>query len=418
MGTGSNMRFRHSFDTAAKSLRAHPSRSSLTILGIVIGITAIILVMAVGSGAQDLILGEIQALGSKTIVVIPGREPRGPSDAAQLFSDSLKERDLELLRRRKNVPSLAEIMPVVFGGETGAVGNETYRLTIFGATPLITEIFDLSPAEGTFFTEDDVRSRTDVAVIGAKVKEELFGQSQAVGEKMKIGGRSFRVVGELPKKGQVSFFNFDEIAIVPYTTAQQFIFGIKHFHRFVIEADAEETIPQTVRDIQETLRSAHGIADPTKDDFFVQTQADLASRIATITNILTVLLVSIAAISLVVGGVGIMNIMFVSVTERTREIGLRKALGATDRDILTQFLLEAVILTATGGIGGILLGALLAFAASIALSRVLGLAWDFSFPLFAALLGLGVAGAVGLIFGIYPARQASQKSPIEALRYE
>jgi len=412
------MKTTHILSTAITGLSTHKSRSALTILGIVIGITAIILVMSLGEGAQNLILSQIQGLGSKTIAIIPGREPTGPTDAAQLFSDSLKEADLVALTRKENVPTLGEIMPVVFGGETSAYQSETYRLTVFGGTELISKIFDLYPAEGIFFTEDEVRSRADVVVIGAKVKKELFGNRNALGERIRIKGKNFRVIGVLPEKGQVSFFNFDEIAIVPYTTAQQYIFGIKYFHRFIVEASSEETIARTVRDIEITLRNAHGTTDPAKDDFFVQTQADLASRLDAITNVLTTFLASIAAISLLVGGIGIMNIMLVSVTERTREIGLRKAIGATNRDILMQFLAEAVILTAIGGVVGVTLGAVFSFLISVVLTTFVGINWTFSFPVFGALLGLSVATAIGLVFGLYPARQAARKNPIDALRYE
>ncbi len=404
--------------TALKGLGTHKSRSALTVLGIVIGITAIILIMSLGAGAQDLILGQIQGMGSKTIVVIPGREPTGPSDAAQTFSDSLKERDLGALERKENVPTLDTVMPIVFGGDTGVYEGETYRLTIFGATGLIAKIFDLAPSEGVFFSDEDVRGRADVVVIGSKVKSELFGDRSAIGEKIKIKNRSFRVIGVLPKKGQVSFFNFDEVAMIPYTTAQQYVFGIKYFHRFIIEASSEQAVAQTVRDIEATLRATHNIPDPDKDDFFVETQADLAARLGTVTDILTLFLVSVAAISLVVGGIGIMNIMLVSVTERTREIGLRKALGATNRDILTQFLLEAMLLTGAGGIIGITLGGLLAFVAAVVLTAVVGLSWSFTLPLSAVVIGVAVAAVIGLVFGIYPARQAALKSPIEALRYE
>ncbi|MBI4119626.1 MAG: ABC transporter permease [Parcubacteria group bacterium] len=412
------MTTRHLIKTAATALEAHKSRSFLTILGIVIGITAIILVMSIGRGAQDLIISQIQGLGSRTIVIIPGREPSGPSDVAQIFSDSLKEKDLALISRKENVPNAEKIMPIVFGGESSAYGNETYRATVLGASADVFDVFDIYPANGVPFSEGDVRSRQAYVVIGSKVKNELFGGSDAVGQRIKIKEKNFRVIGILPQKGQVSFFNFDEIVLVPYTSAQDSLFGIKYFHRFIVSADTEENIPRVVEDLQATLRNSHGITDIEKDDFFVQTQADLAARIGTITSILTLLLVSVAAISLVVGGIGIMNIMLVAVTERTREIGLRKALGAANRDILRQFLLEAVILTGIGGILGILTGALLAFGVSLILSQALGLSWTFSFPFFAAILGLVVSGAIGLIFGIYPARQASSKSPIEALRYE
>ena len=412
------MTARHLFKTAIKALKSHKSRSFLTILGIVIGITAIILVMSIGQGAQDLILSQIQGLGSKTIVVIPGREPTGPSDVAQVFSDSLKERDLNLISRKENVPNADKIVPVVFGGESIAYGNETYRATVLGGAADVFEIFDIYPAEGVAFTESDVRSRQAYAVIGSKVKDELFGGDEAIGQRIKIKEKNFRVIGILPQKGQVSFFNFDEIVLVPYTSAQDSLSGIKYFHRLIISADTEENIPRVVEDLQATLRNSHNITDIEKDDFFVQTQADLAMRIGTVTSILTLLLVSVAAISLVVGGIGIMNIMLVAVTERTREIGLRKALGAANRDILRQFLFEAVILTGVGGILGILMGALLAFGVSLILSQALGLSWAFSFPISGALIGFFVSGIIGLVFGIYPARKASQKNPIDALRYE
>ncbi|MFA6536086.1 MAG: ABC transporter permease [Candidatus Paceibacterota bacterium] len=412
------MTLKHIARTAVRGLSVNKSRSILTILGIVIGIMAIIVIVSLGNGAQNLILGQIQGMGSKTVVVIPGREPSGPADSAQIFSDSLKQKDLESLRQKINAPTIAKIVPVVFGGEQASYDNETYRLTIFGASEAMAQIFDMEPETGSFITADDVRGRADVVVIGSKVKKELFGQSDALGQKIKIKGRTFRVVGVLAAKGQVSFFNFDEVAIVPYTTAQQFIFGIKYFHRFMIEAESEELISATVFDVERTLRANHSISDPSKDDFFVQTQADLASRLSVITTALTLFLVAVAAISLVVGGIGIMNIMLVSVTERTKEIGLRKAVGASNRDIMLQFLFEAVILTLLGGLVGVILGVIISFGASIIIGKVVGLGWQYDFPYLALIIGLAVSGSVGLVFGVYPAKQAAKKSPIEALRYE
>lgn len=284
---------------------------------------------------------------------------------------------------------------------------------------ILEKIFDVYPSEGAFFSSDDVRSRASVAVIGDKVRRKLFGEeSNPLGEKFKINQQSFRVVGILSAKGQVSFFNFDDMVITPYTTAQQYLLGRKYFDRIVVSADSEAHIKTTVEDIKLTVRNNHNITDPAKDDFFVETQADLAERLKTVTTALTLFLVAVASISLFVGGVGIMNIMLVSVTERTREIGLRKALGATDRDILTQFLLEAVMLTGIGGIIGIILGSVLAFIISLAIARFAVLSWTFSFPYLGAALGLFVSVVVGLVFGLFPARKASHMSPIDALRYE
>ena len=412
------MKLTHLFNTSRAGLTANKSRTILTILGIVIGITAIMLVMSLGAGAEGLILGQIQGIGAKTVVVAPGKHPKGPTDIASLFADSLKERDLEALKSKANVPTLARVEPLVMGSGIVSYGNETERPTILGGTKYIMSIYDIEVGEGRSITDDDVRSNASVAVIGSKVRNDLFGTDEALNRKLKINGRNFTVVGIIPKKGQLSFFNFDEAVLIPYTTAQSYVFGIKYFHRFIVEAVSEAQVGRTVEDITATLRNLHNITDPEKDDFFVETQQGALEQVSTITNILTLFLAAVAAISLLVGGVGIMNIMLVSVTERTREIGLRKAVGATNRDILTQFLLEAVMLTSVGGLVGIALGTLLSFAISVVLTRVLAIDWPFTFPVDAALLGLGVAAVVGLVFGIYPARQASKKSPIEALRYE
>jgi len=408
----------HLFKTAVVGLKTHKSRSLLTILGIVIGITSIIMVMSLGKGAQNLILGQIQSVGSKIIGVAPGRHPTGLADSLSTFTDSLKKRDLEALQNKGNVPHAGEIMPIVFGSESVTYGNEIYVPTIFGGTGMMFRIYNVHPNQGRIFTEQEVLGYSEVAVIGWEIKDKLFGSDDALGQKVKIKGRNLRVVGVLPKTGQVSFLNFDKVVFVPYTTAQQYIFGFKHFNRFVVEADKEENVEATVKDVERTLRNSHNITDPDKDDFFVETQADALEMVSTITNALTVFLAAIAAISLVVGGIGIMNIMLVSVTERTHEIGLRKALGATNNNILSQFLLEAVILTGVGGAIGIGLGGGLSFLVSAILTKFYGLEWDFFLPLSAILLGMGVSSAIGLIFGIYPARQAAKKDPIEALRYE
>lgn len=412
------MRFTHTLKTAIAALGAHKSRSTLTILGIVIGITSIILIMSLGKGAQELILNQIRGMGSAIINIDPGREPQGFSDFSEIFTDSLKESDIKALKNPANVQGVKKISPVMSLNATVSYGNEGKRVLIIGGAELIAEIFELKIAEGQFFSEDHIKQRADVVVLGFKLKEKLFGQSSAVGEKVKIKNRAFRVVAVTQPKGQTSMFDIDNMAMVPYTTAQQYLLGVNYYHGILVEAESEEIVPQVARDIELTLREQHNITDPEKDDFHITTQADAMERVGAVMTILTVLLSSVAAISLIVGGVGIMNIMLVSVLERTREVGLRKALGATDSNILFQFILEAVILTTIGGAIGIGLGISYAFFASLILRRVVSIGWVFTVSIEAILLGLGVAVFVGLVFGLYPALKASKKSPIEALRYE
>lgn len=412
------MRIKHTLKIALKSVAINKSRSVLTILGIVIGIASVIVIVSLGDGAMKLITSQIEGIGSQTISIEPGREPTTPTDVAQMFSDSLKLKDVELLRKKENVPGLLEVMPEVFGGVVGSYENETYRFTILGVTDAMERIMDLGEVNGNFLTEDDVKESASVAVLGAKVKEELFGQDDALGKKVRVKGQNLRVIGVLPKKGSSSLMSFDEMVIVPYTTAQNYILGTKHFNEVIILASQDAVLSDTVRDIKTTLRESHGITDPSRDDFYVNTQADLLKRIGTVTLALTLLLASVAGISLIVGGVGIMNIMFVSIIERTREIGLRKALGATNGDILLQFLSEAVLLTLIGGIIGVLFGAMVSYIFSFIINKVTGIAWVFSFPVKGAIVALGVSTFIGLVFGIYPARKAAKKNPIEALRYE
>ncbi|MDE2188660.1 MAG: ABC transporter permease [Patescibacteria group bacterium] len=412
------MTIRHLFKTSFTGLRTNRSRSILTILGIVIGITAIMLVVSLGAGAQNLILGEVQGLGTNTIAIIPGQVSTSPSNVSALYSDSLKPADVTALLNKSNVPDLISLMPVVIGSDVAAYGSNTYSVTIFGATDLIANIFNLNPAEGQFFDPSDVTSLSNVVVIGADVANYLFDNQDPLNQNIKIKGRNFRVVAVLAKSGGGSLFNFDSMVIMPYTTAMTYVTGQKYYNRIITQASSDATVPVAAADIKLTLEESHNITDPTKDDFTVQTQQSLANTLGTITSALTYFLVAVASIALFVGGVGIMNIMLVSVTERTREIGLRKALGARNRDILAQFLLEAVLLTVIGGVVGIILGSGLAYIIAFILSHVLSLNWTFVFPYSGAILGISVSAIIGLVFGGYPARQASKKSPIEALRYE
>ncbi|MDP2676772.1 MAG: ABC transporter permease [bacterium] len=415
------MQFLYVIKTALAALIAHRSRSFLTVLGIVIGITSIIMVMSIGSAAEAIIVGELGGLGAETVVVRPGKEPSGPTDFAEsLFGDSLKDRELEALGRKQNIPNAIGVAPEILvpGGSISFEG-ETFRPVILGfSAEFMRDSLGLQLSDGIFFDETDIHNKARVAIIGGRVKDELFGTSDPIGKSITIKGNKFRVVGVFEKRGQVVFFDVDELVLVPYTAAQAFLTGNNYYNQIIVRADSPESVDRVVFDIQATLRALHNIDDPADDDFYVQTQQGLVEQVSTIIGIFTTFLTFVVAIALVVGGIGVMNIMLVSVTERTREIGLRKAVGATDSDIMSQFLVEAVFLTGFGGVIGIFLGTVLSFIVGFILSQFVGLAWQFVFPVSAALLGLLVSSGVGVVFGLYPARQASRKSPIEALRYE
>jgi len=410
------MTIKTTLKTSLTGLKTNKSRSALTILGIVIGITAIILVMSVGQGAKNLILNQVKGFGSQIINIEPGREPKGMSDFAQMFTDSLKEEDVVALRK---LPGVKNVVPNVFQAATVVFENEAKKTTFLGASDLIAEALSISIGQGRFFDDEEVKQYSNVAVIGSELKKDFFGLSDAIGEKIKIKNRNFKIIGVLAPKGKSMTFDVDKVVIIPYTTAQKYLMGINYYNGgILVKAESEEIMPQLISEIKIRMRELHNITDPEKDDFHIVTQADAAKAVGSITTILTALLGSIAAVSLIVGGIGIMNIMLVSVTERTREIGLRKAVGATNKDILNQFLLESVVLTLIGGIIGIALGAIFSFLTSLILGKVIGMDWSFTFPVFAAFLGLGVSAFIGLVFGLYPARRAASLNPIEALRYE
>lgn len=410
------MNFKHTIKSAINAIVDHKSRSLLTILGIVIGVAAVIIVMSLGNGAQSLILNQINGLGPETVILRPGK---GLSDiASTIFSHTLTQKDIDELKKKSNVPNLFEIAPFAIVSGTVEYEGKKYTPTVFGGpVEFFAGVYDMRPEDGVFYDNTEIDQHKRVAVIGPDLKYELFENRNAIGEDIEIRGKKFEIIGTFPNRASVAGFDFDKIIMIPYTTALD-ITGLDYYSEVIISADSLENVNKMTVDIKATMRDSHDIDYGEDDDFNIQTQEDLVEQIQTVVTILTAFLVAVVAISLIVGGVGIMNIMLVSVTERTKEIGLRKALGARSSDILRQFLFEAITLTSLGGILGIIVGAVVSFIASIVLSKTVDPGWVFSFPISAAVIGVSMAASIGLIFGTYPAVQASKKSPMEALRYE
>ncbi len=413
------MKLKYLITTAFVNIATRKARSFLTILGILIGVAAIIAVMSVGEGATQLVIGELDHMGADTVFVVPG-EMEGAGLMDFFFVDLLTTEDLEALKKPANVPHLESIAPAVV--VTGRVrkNNESYG----GAIPLgsdaefFSETFDLVPERGNNFSSTDINNRSRVATIGTQVERELFGEQSAVGETITINNERFRVLGVYASRGHVGPYNMDDLILIPYTTVQTYITGNNKFEEFYIKADRVENVDRVVFDVTATLRETRGIQPGESDDFSVMTQESIIEMLDDVMTILNTFLVFVVSIALLVGGIGIMNIMLVSVTERTREIGLRKAVGATRQDILKQFIWEALTLTMIGGVIGIILGSSASWGASMILSQVWAFEWPFVFPIEGAVLGVVMSALAGVIFGLYPAREASRKDPIEALQYE
>jgi putative ABC transport system permease protein len=414
------MRILSTCEIAYQGLKAKPSRTFLTLLGVSIGVAAVVIIASLGAGTQALITDEISGLGADIMVVQPGAEPDSFADFANvLFSQNLGQDEIDAVLRKENVPHAIDASPFVMVSGLVTYGNETYAPQIIGAEARIySEIFDLYPKDGVMYGETAVKEKAAVAVIGDTVNEKLFGQTSGLGEKITIKDKKFKVIGVLPKSGQVAFNDVDTLVLIPYTTAQTYLTGTSHFNEFIVRVDNPDNVPRTERDIELTLRELHNLEEGEENDFTIRTPSSLMEQVGTILLSLTVFLTAVVAVALVVGGIGIMNMMLVSVTERTREIGLRKAIGATDIDILLQFLVEATMLTFMGGAFGIFIGASVSYFAGRGILHFTTLDWTFQLPWSVSLGALLFSIVIGLIFGIYPARKASKKSPMEALRYE
>jgi len=396
---------------AIDSLFRHKTRAILTVLGIVIGVAAVVAMVAVGQGAQMAVESQIASLGSNILTVFPASFNFGGVSQGAGTVQNLNADDVAAIR--EEAPAVAAVSPTLRTNRQVVAGNMNWFTSIQGGNTDFFQIREWTLASGEMFTEQDVRGATKVCVLGQTVVDNLFPGQNPIGQTIRILKLPFKVLGVLSPKGQNAMGqDQDDIIIAPYTTVQKKIIGTDHFGSMILSAASKDLIPAAQKEVTQILRARHRLQDWQDDDFTIRTQADIASAATSTSKIMTILLASIASVSLLVGGIGIMNIMLVSVTERTKEIGLRMSLGARRRDILTQFLFESIMLSIIGGAVGIGLGMI----ASNTIAKFAG--WPVLVSLYSVMMAFLFSAAVGMFFGFYPARKASHLSPIEALRYE
>jgi len=406
---------------AYKSIRAQKARSILTILGVSIGIAVVIAIMAAGRGLDKMVMGQLEVFSPDTITVevkIPSTKKNSNDNAVGMATGititTLKQKDLDTVRK---YPNIAAAYGMLTGQAIVKYQDRNLTSLLMGEGYNTQEVEKLNLSAGRMYTKDEEDSLAQVAVLGATTKTDLFADDDAVGKIIYIKGKPFRVVGVAEKRGAIFGMDMDKVVILPTLTMQKRILGIDYFQRIVAKVSDRTQIKTTVADLEQAVRENHDITDPVKDDFAVNTMQEAADMLGSIVNGLTFLLVALVCVSLLVGGVGIMNIMYVSVTERTFEIGLRKSLGARSKDILWQFLSEAVLITVAGGIVGIILGALLALAIYL-IAIYYNFTWVYSIPISSIILAIGFSATVGLFFGLYPAKKAASLDPMVAIRRE
>lgn len=398
-------------NVAVRAIRRNKMRSSLTMLGIIIGVATVVAMVGIGEGASSTVQGQIAALGDNVLMIMSGGWNRGGVRGGAGSHNTLTMDDVQAIRTR--APSVSQTAPMTRSSAQVVAGNLNWPTGIVGTTPEYFTIRDLKVTQGRVFTAAENNSASKVCVIGTTVAENLFPGSDAVGASIRVKNLPFTVIGVLESKGQSPFGgDQDDTLIAPLLTVQRRITGSTTIHMIFCSALSRQDTPQASEQVTSILRSMHRIEASDDDDFTVRTQTDLASTAESVTGVMTMMLGSIAAVSLLVGGIGIMNIMLVSVTERTREIGIRMAVGARPRDILWQFLVEAIVLSLIGGIIGVLLG----YGICKAVSSLAG--WSTLVTSQTIVLAMGFASLVGIFFGFYPARKAASMDPIVALHYE
>lgn len=414
------MRFSDPLKISYRNLTATKFRSFLTILGIVIGIASVIIIMAVGTSAQELILDQVRGIGSNLIGVLPGAsEEKGPpASALGVVVTTLKYDDFKALLQKNNVFNAVDGAAYLSGNNTVQFQNINKSYTYQGTTAGYVGTENAEIANGRFFSKEEETSLVRFAVLGSSVAEDLFGSTiDPIGKKIKIGDQSFEVIGVFKKRGSTAFSNQDTTIYMPIFTAQKIMLGVDYLNFVRIKVDSEVNIDRAKADITATLRERHHIKKAANDDFSVRDQQAGLDVITNVTGAIKYFLTAIAAISLLVGGIGIMNTMLISVNQRIREVGLRKAIGAKNSAIMSQFLVESIVVTLIGGVIGILIGVFVAFVAALIIQK-LGYNWPFIVTFSSIALAVGISFLVGIFFGIYPARRAAKLNVVESLRYE
>lgn len=407
------MEYKEIIKESIGTLTINKLRTGLAALGIVIGIGSVIALISLGQTTQQSVQSRIEALGSNLLTVQPGAQNAGGVRGAAGGGTSLTIDDAKAITSSSQVDTIASVSPEFSRRTQVTTGKTNTNVQVVGVTPAYPGVHKFQTDQGSFITQSDVDGMTKVAVIGPQVVSDLFGESSnPIGQSIRISGQTFNIIGVTVSKGGTGFQNQDDLVWVPLTTAQKLIFGVGYLSSIAIEAKSANVMVEAQNQVGYLLLARHKFSDPTQADFSIFSQQDILNTASSTTGTFTALLSGIAAISLLVGGIGIMNIMLVTVTERTREIGLRKALGAKKKVIITQFLIEAIILTFSGGTIGMVLGILASYIISNLTKSPFVLSPQ------AIILAIGVSAGIGILFGWYPARRAASLQPIEALRYE
>ena len=405
------MNFSNLIKIAWKAILLNKTRAMLTMLGIIIGVASVIAMLAIGEGSKESIKKNISSMGANLITIRPGAGMMGGVRSDPSSMQTLTLNDYKTLKTQTHY--IKYISPMVNGSGQSIAGSNNWPTTIYGASPEYLSIRDWSVEKGSMFTEDDIESYAKVAVIGKKVQENLFPNEDPIGKMIRFKNIPFKVIGILKEKGENTFGqDQDDIIIAPYTAVQKRILAQKYLQSIVASSISEDDSEAAVNEITTIMEKQHNIKEGDDNDFNVSSQQEIISTFSSTSEMLTELLVAIASISLIVGGIGIMNIMYVSVKERTKEIGLRMAIGAKGKDILLQFLIESVLISITGGILGVFIG----LGATFAIKQFAG--WPVSITMSSIVISFAVCTIIGVFFGWYPARKAAQSDPINALRYE